>query len=633
MRSIRTALFCLIFGLALALVTTVPLAHASETDGTILAPDIIAKGVNPLAGDFNFGIATTGVTVHVTDTALTGYVWSENYGWINLGPLASSSGVVNDAEGNLSGYAWGQNLGFINFNPNATSSPRIGVTIDEDGVFHGYAWSTNIGWISFNCDNDDSCGTDDFKLVTDWRPASTRNPGGGGGGGGGGGSTPTCTSNCEETPEVPCTVNCTPENPEVPCTVNCNPETPCTVNCGPTTPEEPCTVNCGPEVPCTTNCPPEPPCTTDCPPEPPVEPDPENPVTEIIETITETIRDIPEAITRVAERTKETLDEVATLVNTETGNLITKTITTGALAVAAITAAMTVLFANPLVLTEVFFIPARLLSLIMSAFGLKRKTRPWGTVYDSVTKMPLDPAYVVLTDEAGKEIATSFTDLDGRYGFFVPKGTYYLTASKTNYVFPSKKMAGRAGDEMYTDLYFGEKITVAEDGEVIYRNIPMDQVNFDWNEFAKNNMKVMKFHSKRERIFVLISAWLFRIGFVVAIVSLYAAPQPYNLIIFFVYVLMLGLRMLGVRKRINGSIIEQSTGNPLSFAIVSVYSESLGRELLKKVADQYGRYYTLVPTGEYTIKVSKKNADESYTEVYSQPYNAKNGVVNLNIRV
>ncbi len=149
----------------------------------------------------------------------------------------------------------------------------------------------------------------------------------------------------------------------------------------------------------------------------------------------------------------------------------------------------------------------------------------------------------------------------------------------------------------------------------------------------KKEMKVMKFHSQRERVFQLVSLWLFRIGFVVAVVSLFLAPQPYNFIIFLVYMFVLGLRLVTGRKKINGSVVERETGNPLSFAIVSVYSEALHRELMKKVADQYGRYYMLVPKGAYTLKIQRKNPDESYTEVYSQPYDANTGVVNSNIKI
>jgi hypothetical protein len=138
-------------------------AFASTTDGTI---DPTGRyGWTENAGWLDFG-ATEG-DVHVTDSALTGYAWGENIGWIRLDP--AYGGVINDGEGNLSGYAWGENIGWINFNPTYG-----GVTINSSGEFLGYAWGENIGWIIFNCFTTDSCLTVDYKVKTDWRPASAR---------------------------------------------------------------------------------------------------------------------------------------------------------------------------------------------------------------------------------------------------------------------------------------------------------------------------------------------------------------------------------------------------------------------------------------------------------------------------
>src|SRR5882672_7987722 len=78
---------------------------ASTSDGTIDATNKYAWGEQ--TGWLNFGNANG--NVHVTNTALTGDVWSDNFGWINLAP--AGSGVVNDGSGNLSGQAWGEELG------------------------------------------------------------------------------------------------------------------------------------------------------------------------------------------------------------------------------------------------------------------------------------------------------------------------------------------------------------------------------------------------------------------------------------------------------------------------------------------------------------------------------------------
>ncbi len=133
---------------------------ASASVGTIDTVNKYAWGEN--LGWINFGC--TGCNVEVTDTAVTGYAWSSKYGWINLSP--TNSGVVNTAEGILSGMAWGRNIGWIDFD---------GVTISNTGEFLGYATvQSNSSQINFNCVNGLSCTSADFKVSTDWLPASVR---------------------------------------------------------------------------------------------------------------------------------------------------------------------------------------------------------------------------------------------------------------------------------------------------------------------------------------------------------------------------------------------------------------------------------------------------------------------------
>src|SRR3989344_7915412 len=54
--------------------------------------------------------------------------------------------------------------------------------------------------------------------------------------------------------------------------------------------------------------------------------------------------------------------------------------------------------------------------------SLRKKEKPWGVVYDSVTKLPIDPALVTLTthDPRLPDIQeTRVSDINGRFSFFV----------------------------------------------------------------------------------------------------------------------------------------------------------------------------------------------------------------------
>jgi hypothetical protein len=102
------------------------------------------------AGYVDFRPEFGGAAVH--DDHLSGHLWAENLGWIQLGsagggPYANTSaatyGVNRLAGGGLSGYAWSENAGWIRFD-HAFGE----VTVDPDsGQVEGYVWGENIGWI------------------------------------------------------------------------------------------------------------------------------------------------------------------------------------------------------------------------------------------------------------------------------------------------------------------------------------------------------------------------------------------------------------------------------------------------------------------------------------------------------
>ena len=386
---------------------------------------------------------------------------------------------------------------------------------------------------------------------------------------------------------------------------NCPPK-PCVGNDCP----QPCTGDgCGPQPCVGSGCGPGPCVGSECEPKP-------NPVIKIQEKI------LPKPVVQVEEKIREVIKTPAVATTS-------KVFTTGGVAISSL-ALFISLFTNVFSFADLIFVFLRIWSFILILFGLKKKSRPWGTVYDSVTKQPLDPAYVVLQDLEGNEIATSITDLDGRYGFLVPPGKYKILANKTNYIFPSTKLAGKTNDELYVDLYFGGEIEIKEGEEVIAKNIPMDPIKFDWNEFAKKDHKLMKFFSRRDIIIYRISNILFIIGFGVTILEMFIIPSLSVYITLGFYIVLFILKNT-VLKRANsyGHIKYKENDVPLSFSVVRVYLLNSENEIIHKVADKTGKYYCLLPNGKYYSKIENKNADGSYSLVYtSEPLEVKKGYLN-----
>ncbi|HRY62300.1 MAG TPA: carboxypeptidase-like regulatory domain-containing protein [Candidatus Paceibacterota bacterium] len=282
-------------------------------------------------------------------------------------------------------------------------------------------------------------------------------------------------------------------------------------------------------------------------------------------------------------------------------------------------------------LSDIYLMLWKLVGILVGSS--KRRGRPWGTVYDSVTKRPLDPAYVVASRITGEEVADAITDLDGRYGFFIPAGTYKLRADKTNYSFPSKKMEGKNSDEIYNNIYHGEELTAGE-GEVLVENIPLDPIGFDWNEFAKNKQNLFRIYSKRERFWSRIFDGIYFAGLLSAFIATLFDPRIINFIFIAIYALFIihGMRKKGRKKAV--SVKSAASSLPIPFAIIKVFFADMNNLTKVAVADHLGRFYFLVGPGRYYITVDEKQADGTYKTIYkSATMDLKHGILDKDILV
>ena len=260
-------------------------------------------------------------------------------------------------------------------------------------------------------------------------------------------------------------------------------------------------------------------------------------------------------------------------------------------------------------------LPFREANFLFSYFSFYTTKKYWGTVYDSITKQPLDPAYVTLFDEAGQAMETSITDIDGRYNFIVSPGTYFLSAQKTDYQFPSKKLESKNYDELYTHLYFGGPLVVEHQDEVISRNIPMDPLRFNWNEYEKQKTKVTHFYRPWHRTLTFIAKGLFFIGFVVAIWVVAVAPSVFSFFILGLYLVTTVLKIIGFRKIPRG-YVKDAKGFALRSAVIRVYSSDLNREVKHAIVGDGGHYLLLVPKGKYYMTIEQKLHDETYKQIH-----------------
>ncbi len=297
------------------------------------------------------------------------------------------------------------------------------------------------------------------------------------------------------------------------------------------------------------------------------------------------------------------------------GSAITKTLVIlGAASTIALNLVRLV-FTNPLGITD---LAMRAWSMFLYGFGIKKRHKPWGVVFDSQTKQPLDPVYLKLVDIEKKTLATCFTDIDGRYGFLVEPGHYHIIAEKTHYVFPSSKLNSRDRDEVYTDLYYGNYIEIKEFGEVISKNIPMDRIGFDWNEYAKLEQHRLRWYKRSDKAVGQIVDIFFLVGFIVSGITLLGSQiKDYNVIIFALYGILFAFNHTEFGNNAKGKAMFK-IGAPIAYGILRVFSKQSGTEITHKIIDRLGNYFCLAPNGNYNISIEQKNADGSYTKVHSE---------------
>lgn len=264
----------------------------------------------------------------------------------------------------------------------------------------------------------------------------------------------------------------------------------------------------------------------------------------------------------------------------------------------------------------------RLLTIVLFS---RKKIK--GVVYDSSNKEPLDPVYVSVIDfVTKKEVTNQLTDLTGRFGFVLQKGTYAITVQKTHYAFPSKKLAGSVSDEIYDNLYFGAPFEVLNENHVVAMDIPMDKVESDWNQQEKHKKMFWRYLIQGQTKYGWVFNLLFVLGFFASVIISYLNPVWWNICMTALYLPIAFFQVYGHSWIKAGTLTKK--GIPLAHAIIRVYNKN-GYEIMHKTTTEKGNYYMLVPRGAYTMRIEQKNAEGVYTVIHTVPaFSVRNGVIN-----
>ncbi len=234
--------------------------------------------------------------------------------------------------------------------------------------------------------------------------------------------------------------------------------------------------------------------------------------------------------------------------------------------------------------------------MLLNFFGVfikRKKQKRWGIVFDIDTKRPIAAAKVTLFDSSMKELETTYSDKDGRFGFLAGEGTYRLDAYKKNY----KAFTDSDEDSVYGMLYTGDEINTIGD-EVLRVNIALKSTSIDWKEYA--NRKVMAYTSTWSLVKKYLFTSLYFIGFIATILITFFYPSIFNIILVIINCIFF-IVIYFFKKKDHGTVTTDDK-KPVPFAVVNLY-DNTGKKNTFAVTDVIGRYYMLANNGQYKMKV------------------------------
>lgn len=283
--------------------------------------------------------------------------------------------------------------------------------------------------------------------------------------------------------------------------------------------------------------------------------------------------------------------------------------------------------ANPTIYTNAlnwYHYLNHLISALLTALGLRKRRKPWGVVYNAITKDPIDLAIVRLFDKKqNKLIETQVTDKNGRFSFLVAPGDYTIDVKKPPLAFPSNLITSLVDGE-YANIYRGASFTITRPDESIALSIPIDPPAPEKKQ-TMNLWEVLKSLSTRYARFTLFANLV-----ISALLAIYT-PEPLNIVLL-VATYVFALFQLMIMHRLEkpwGIVFDALTLQPIPLVAIGIFDANSKKLLRQRLTDYVGRFNFLAPAGEYILTASKDHygfpvAVQPKTKKYKNLYSGGN---------
>ena len=242
------------------------------------------------------------------------------------------------------------------------------------------------------------------------------------------------------------------------------------------------------------------------------------------------------------------------------------------------------------------------------AFGFFRfkKRKPWGTVYNNHTNAPVPGALVRLYDSQYQKLKeTQVTDKQGRFGFLVTPGSYYIKVKRNGFL------------EAKT-----ETINITNANQGITMNI----------DLSSGEKEAGRFWRKIAAFLAAISIYILVLGNLISLAMVFLAPSLFNYIILTAYIALDIIEIIFASRtgKPYGTTYIKETHASLDLVVVRIFDTNKSWLLKTKVSNTKGKFSFLVTKGKYYLSATKNG----YKQLLSQSFEvSKADVVNLDLNL
>ncbi|MBI2356751.1 DUF2341 domain-containing protein [Candidatus Dojkabacteria bacterium] len=243
-----------------------------------------------------------------------------------------------------------------------------------------------------------------------------------------------------------------------------------------------------------------------------------------------------------------------------------------------------------------YFLTQLFLSML-SLLGFRKKGKPYGYVYDSVTKEPVSRAIVRIYDVNDKLVWTDVTDVYGSFNVELPKGKYKLLVKKGGFKYPTEIVKGVV-DYPLEPIYKGELFSLSKREEVRVL-IPIDPTKVD-------RFKALSVSARTSinLILKMLHAVIFVGGIILGVYTVVKFPSLTNWIVIAFYIpafYMLYKSMFG--EEASYGIVTDIKGKPIENVEIAIKEMKFDRFVSKRITDKNGKYRFVIYPGAYELVV------------------------------